>query len=168
MLKIVNRMAGYAAVFLCGALVMGLSERAFSQYAGSPGLSGGSGGAANPNGNAPPGSKPMRKDLWFYIVSDTPNWKGSADIGKRHMAHQVDLEKRGIMFGAGPVEDVNGKHEYGLIIIRAKDAAEAKAIVESDPMQKEGARTYTLHHWQLNEGTVNVKLNYAQGTFELN
>jgi uncharacterized protein YciI len=166
MLHFVNRIAAYAAVFLFGALLMGLSDRAMSQYAGSPGLA--VGAQPNATGHAPEGSKLLRKDLWFYLVTDTPNWKGAADIGKRHMAHQVDLEKRGIMFGAGPVEDPNGKHEYGLIIIRAKDAAEEKAIVESDPMQKEGARTYTLHHWTMNEGTVNVKLNYSQGTFELN
>jgi hypothetical protein len=166
MLHLANRIAGYAAVFLCGALLMGLADRAYSQYAGSPGLA--AGAKPNGEGNMPTGMKPLRKDLWFYLVTDTPNWKGPADIGKRHMAHQADLEKRGIMFGAGPVEDPTGKHEYGLIIIRAKDAAEAKAIAESDPMQKEGARTYTLHHWTMNEGTVNVKLNYSAGTFELN
>ena len=163
-----NRFAGYAAVFLGGALVMGLSERAYSQYAGSPGAGAGAAPRADSPANIPTGMKPLRKDLWFYIVTDTPNWKGAADIGRRHMANQLDLEKRGIMFGAGPVSDPSGKHEYGLIIIRAKDAAEAKAIAEADPMQKEGARTYTLHHWSMNEGTVNIKLNYAQGTYELN
>ncbi len=159
MMQFVNRAAGYAAVFLCGALMTGLSERAYSQYAGSPGYTG--------TNNLPVGRKPLRKDLWFYIENDVPNWKGAPDIAKRHMAHQIDMEDRGQMFGGGPVEDASGKHEYGLVIIRAKDAAEAKAIVEADPMQKEGARTYTLHHWQMNEGSLGVKLNYSTGTFEL-
>jgi uncharacterized protein YciI len=83
------------------------------------------------------------------------------------MQHQIDLEASGKLFGGGPVESPTGQHESGLVIIRAKDAAEAKAIVESDPMQKEGARTYTLHHWQMNEGTLGVKLNYSTGSFEL-
>jgi uncharacterized protein len=111
----------------------------------------------------------MGKKLWVILVTDVPGGRASEpDAGRRHLAHQVDLEKRGIMFGAGPVTDPSGKHEYGMIIVRADSADEAKRIAESDPMQSEGRRTYTLHEWTLNEGRIGLTMDYSDGTFKMN
>jgi len=111
----------------------------------------------------------MGKKLWVILVTDVPGGRASEpDAIRRHLAHQVDLEKRGIMFGAGPVSDVQGKHEYGRIFVRADSADEAKRIAESDPMQNEGRRTYTLHEWTLNEGRLGLTLNFSDGTYLLN
>lgn len=111
----------------------------------------------------------LEKKLWVILVTDVPGGRASEpDAVRRHLAHQVDLEKRGIMFGAGPVSDAQGKHEYGMIIVRADSAEEAKRIAESDPMQNEGRRTYTLHEWTLNEGRLNLTVNFSDGSYVLN
>ena len=81
-----------------------------------------------------------------------------------HLAHQVDLEKRGIMFGAGPLykeSATGGPPMAGMIIIRAESFEQAKEIADSDPMHANGIRTYTVRQWSLNEGTFNVRVNFS-------
>lgn len=86
-----------------------------------------------------------------------------------HLKFQVELEKKGIMFGAGPFfadneQDWNGE---GMVIIRADSLAHAKEIAGSDPMHKSGARSFTVRPWLMNEGTITVKINFSDGTREL-
>jgi len=54
-----------------------------------------------------------------------------------------------------------------LVVIRAKSLAEATDIMKRDPMHKSGARKFKIRPWFVNEGTVSVRLNYSQGTFEM-
>lgn len=86
-----------------------------------------------------------------------------------HLKFQIELEEKGIMFGAGPFwDDAEEKWEgEGMVIIRAGSLAEAKDIAASDPMHKSGARSYTVRPWLLNEGTVTVKVRYSDGSREL-
>jgi len=100
----------------------------------------------------------MQKPLWFYVTT-TIKTPTSEQI-TAHLNHQVDLEKRGIMFAAGPVTDVNGKAEYGLVVVRAQSAEEAKHIADSDPMHINGLRTYTLHQWNLHEGHIDFGIDF--------
>ncbi len=86
-----------------------------------------------------------------------------------HLEFQVDLECRGIMFGAGPFWTDDGERweGEGMVIIRAASLDEARAIAASDPMHKSGARTFTVRPWLLNEGTVTVKITYSDGKREI-
>jgi hypothetical protein len=52
-----------------------------------------------------------------------------------------------------------------LIIIRAQDETEARRITDADPMHASGARTYELYAWSLNEGRIDIKLNFSDQTF---
>jgi uncharacterized protein YciI len=79
-----------------------------------------------------------------------------------HLAYQVSLEERGIMFAAGPLFDKDdAPPRAGLIIIRAGSFAEAREIAEADPMHARGLRSYTLDKWQINEGGFTLKVQFA-------
>ena len=54
-----------------------------------------------------------------------------------------------------------------MVVIRAKSLAEATDIMKRDPMHKSGAWKFKIRPWFVNEGTVSVRLNYSQGTFEM-
>ena len=54
-----------------------------------------------------------------------------------------------------------------MVIIRAGSLAAAKAIAETDPMHKSGARTFRVRPWLLNEGTVTIKVTYSDGKREI-
>jgi uncharacterized protein YciI len=111
----------------------------------------------------------LNKDL--YVVTTTPTGGMDAVMAnlEEHLRFQVDLERRGIMFGAGPLwaDDEHTWHGEGMVIIRAENLAAARAIAESDPMHRSGARSFTVRPWLLNEGTVTVRITYSDGAREV-
>lgn len=111
----------------------------------------------------------LQKQL--YMVHTFPT-KGLGPVMENiepHLKFQVELEEKGIMFGAGPFwDDAEEKWEgEGMVIIRAGSLDEAKKIADSDPMHASGARSYTVRPWLMNEGTVTVKIRYSDGSREL-
>ena len=70
---------------------------------------------------------------------------------------------------AGPnwIDDEKSWEGDGMVVIRARSLTEAKEIMGRDPMHKSGARKFRMRPWFVNEGTVSVRLNYSQGTFEM-
>ena len=78
-----------------------------------------------------------------------------------HLEHQVRLEKAGIMFGAGPLQNEDGTPGGGLIVIRANYYEAARKIADEDPFHKAGLRTYTVRRWTVNEGSYTVRVNYS-------
>jgi uncharacterized protein YciI len=99
----------------------------------------------------------------LYVVHTVPNAPREAldRLLPEHLEHQIRLEKAGIMFAAGPMQNEDGAPAGGLIVIRAKDFAAARAIADSDPFHKAGLRTYTLRRWTVNEGSYGVRVNYS-------
>lgn len=111
----------------------------------------------------------LRKQL--YVIFTTPvNGLGPVmAVIKEHLDFQMDLERRGIMVGAGPFwnEDETQWHGEGMVIVRASSMAEARKIAEEDPMHSTGARSFTVRPWLMNEGTVTVRLTYSSGKMEM-
>lgn len=102
----------------------------------------------------------------LYVVFTTPT-SGLDPVLKNiqeHLKFQVDLEKQGIMFGAGPFWDDDEKNWSGdgMVIIRAESLAAARAIAERDPMHKSGARRFTVRPWLLNEGTLTLRVDFSE------
>ncbi len=107
----------------------------------------------------------------LYVVFTTPV-RGLDPILKNieeHLKFQVDLEKRGIMFGAGPFWDDDEKNWSGdgMVIIRAESLAAARGIAAEDPMHRSGARSFTVRPWLLNEGTLTVRLKFSDLCYRL-
>jgi uncharacterized protein YciI len=84
-----------------------------------------------------------------------------------HLDHQVELERRGVMFSAGPLRDADGTRVAGLVVIRAGSFEEAKQIADSDPMHREGARTYSLHEWTVNEGGFDLRVRFSDQSMHI-
>lgn len=84
-----------------------------------------------------------------------------------HLNYQKKLEKEGIMFAAGPLA-APGIPAVGMIVIRADTLEDAIKIADNDPMHKRGLRQYTIGSWQINEGTMSLRVNFSNGTYEFN
>ena len=112
-------------------------------------------------------NKMLQKEL--YVISTKPapdvTLEKMREMVPSHLTFQVDLESRGIMFGAGPLfpPDSDLWQGEGLVIIRAQSLAEAKQIAASDPMHTSGMREYTVREWMMNEGTITLKVSYSNG-----
>jgi uncharacterized protein YciI len=105
----------------------------------------------------------------MYLVVTRP--VRSPEIAKRladHLAHQVDLEKRGIMFAAGPLYPRDSNiPEAGMFVLRANSFEEAEDIAKSDPFHAAGLRTFTLQKWRINEGSFTITVNLSDQSMKL-
>lgn len=105
--------------------------------------------------------------LQLYVVFTKPtNGMGPVmENIEEHLKFQVSLEQRGIMVGAGPhwADDEHSWHGEGMVIIRAESLAHAREIAESDPMHSSGAREFTVRPWLLNEGRLNLTVDFSTG-----
>jgi uncharacterized protein YciI len=108
----------------------------------------------------------LKKQLWVVITRPV---KPLEEVRKQmmpHLKYQIGLERDGIMYGAGPATAPGQQQaSFGLIIIRAKDEAEARRIADADPMHASGVRAYELYSWSLNEGRINITLNFSDQSF---
>ena len=108
----------------------------------------------------------LKKPLWVVMTRAVKPPEEVRQHLKAHLEHQIRLEKEGIMYGAGPATAPGeSRPAFGLIIIRARDEAEARRIADSDPMHSSGVRQYELYAWSLNEGRINVTLDFSDRTF---
>jgi len=114
-------------------------------------------------------SQMLNKDLYVVFTTPTNGMGPVMENIEAHLKFQVSLEEKGIMFGAGPFWEDNESDwkGEGMVIIRANSLVEAREIAASDPMHSSGARSFTVRPWLLNEGTLNIKLDYSKGTFEV-
>lgn len=111
----------------------------------------------------------LQKQLHVVFTKPTKGPGPVLENLEKHLEFQCGLERRGIMFGAGPfwADNEEDWHGEGMVIIRAASLAEAKRIAAEDPMHKAGARSFTVRPWLLNEGTITVKITYSDGKREL-
>lgn len=111
--------------------------------------------------------KALKKQLYVIVTTAVAPRDEIEKILPQHLEHQIRLEQEGIMFGAGPLFTEQGKGGRGMIIVRAASFDEARAIADRDPFHRLGLRTYTVDRWQLNEGTVSIRVNYSDGSYTL-
>ncbi len=104
----------------------------------------------------------LNKELYVYFSTPVKPRDEVAKMLPKHLEYQVDLEQRGIMFGAGPMfekgADAPGR---GMIIVRAASFEEADEIAAADPMHTSGLREYILERWHMNEGGVTLRVTFS-------
>lgn len=102
----------------------------------------------------------------LYVITTTPaRGEGMQDVLPAHLEYQIKMERDGILFGAGPLFKEGEKIPYGgMIIVRAKNEAEARAHADADPFHAAGLRSYTLTRWMLNEGAITFTVRYSDQT----
>jgi uncharacterized protein YciI len=112
--------------------------------------------------------KMLRKKL--YVVMSKP--AGTPDklqpFLSAHLEYMIGLEKRGHVFASGPLADGEGPPTgLGLTVLRARDAAEARALAEADPFFINGLRTFDLKEWTIMEGTLGLRVNLSDQSVEV-
>ena len=114
-------------------------------------------------------SEMLNKDLYVVFTKPTNGMITVMENLEDHLKFQVSLEKQGIMFGAGPFwedNEIDWKGE-GMVIIRANSIDHANEIASTNPMRKSVARSFTVRPWLLNEGNIEISLDYSTGKFKL-
>ena len=96
------------------------------------------------------------EDRYYLIFLDlVPGKTLSPEVVKLHAAHLAELDKAGKLVLAGPIPERPG----GLLALRTKSLAEARAIAEEDPMVRGGYETYELGTWFMSNRQNNFMPN---------
>ena len=112
--------------------------------------------------------KMLHKRLYIIFSEPTEKAGDRRKIFHKHIAYQLEIERKGILFAAGPFVDAKGKPQGpGMIVVRAKNLAEATRIAEADPFHRQGYRRFRIQAWQVNEGGFNLRVKFSDGTFAL-
>jgi len=107
--------------------------------------------------------------LHYAIMSEFTGKTGDRGaVLNEHLAYQCKLEMEGKLFAAGPLLREDGEMAgIGLIIVKAGSLNEAKKIANQDPFHQSGLRTYKIWPWKINEGSIDIKLRFAAGSFDI-
>ena len=104
----------------------------------------------------------LRKELYVIFTKPVAPREEIRKILPEHLKRQLELEKRGILFAAGPMDPRDEtKTRTGMIIVRASSFEDADEIAKNDPMHTSGVREYEIWQWSLNEGSYSVTINYS-------
>ncbi len=114
-------------------------------------------------------SRLLARDYWL-ILSTPRRGVDEAAIKAHvheHVAWLLDLEDHGLVFASGPLLSGPGVGPgSGVTVLRADDEDEARRIAAGDPFVLAGLRTFEVHQWRLNEGSVSVRMSLGTGTYE--
>src|SRR3984957_6204666 len=92
--------------------------------------------------------KMLRKRLYVLLSKPIVEPEKLQPFLSAHLEYMIGLEKRGLVFASGPLADSDGPPTgFGLTVLRAKDAAEARAFAEADPFFINGVRTFEIKEW---------------------
>ena len=107
-------------------------------------------------------NKMLQKDLYVIFTRPVAPREKIMELLPKHLERQVELEKQGILFAAGPMEpQEDDKPRTGMIIIRADSFEDAHAIAMEDPLHAAGLREFDIWNWSMNEGSFTVTISYS-------
>ena len=114
-------------------------------------------------------SRLLARDYWLVLSTPAPGTDQAAIESHvdGHIAWLLELERAGVLFASGPLLSGPGVGPgSGVTVLRAPDEDAARKIAADDPFARAGLRTFQLHRWRLNEGSVSVRLSLGTGTYE--
>jgi uncharacterized protein YciI len=103
----------------------------------------------------------LREDRYYLIFLNlVPEKPLTPEVVNLHAGHLESLDKEGKLVLAGPIPERAG----GLIVLRTKNVAEAKAIADEDPMIRGGYQTYELGTWLISNRQNSYRPNVQRAS----
>lgn len=107
----------------------------------------------------------LKSLMWkksFFLMTRTINDPTKlAPVALLHYQWIIGLEKQGKVFASGPLFSPDGKQGAGMTVFRVASFEEAEKHAEEDPFVSSGAVTYDLQKWQINEGRLNITVDFS-------
>jgi uncharacterized protein YciI len=109
----------------------------------------------------------LGKKLYLLMFELTDKAGDRSLLRDEHFAYVSELEKRGVLFAAGPfVDEAGASQGGGMFVVRAASAEEAAEIARREPYIRNGYRSFKLQAWRVSEGTFSVRVNFSDGTYK--
>lgn len=111
----------------------------------------------------------LGRDYWLILSTPAAGTDQAAIDAcvPGHIAWLLGLERDGVLFLSGPLLSGPGTGPgSGVTVLRAADAGEAESIAAKDPFVVAGLRTFAVHQWRVNEGSIGIRLSLGAATYD--
>ncbi len=111
----------------------------------------------------------LSREYWLILSTPVASTSKQAidALVQEHVQWLLRLERDGVLFVSGPLLDgPDVGPGSGVTVLRAADRGAAHAIAEQDPFVRAGLRTFVVYRWQLNEGSVSMRISLGTGRYE--
>ena len=111
----------------------------------------------------------LGRDDWLVLSTPAAGTDEAAVEAhvKGHIAWLLELERTDVLLASGPLLSGPGVGPgSGVTVLRAPDEETARLIAAGDPFARAGLRTFEVHRWRLNEGSIGVRLSLGTGTYD--
>jgi uncharacterized protein YciI len=118
---------------------------------------------------APELSRLLGRDYWLILSTPTEGTDQAAidSLVAEHVRWLLQLERDDVLFLSGPLLSGPGTGPgSGATVIRAADAGAAQCVAAGDPFVLAGLRTFAVHRWRLNEGSIGVRISLGTATYD--
>jgi uncharacterized protein len=112
-------------------------------------------------------ARTVRKRLWAAIAHVNAGADAIQPHVEEHLEYMAKLEEQGSLWASGPFVVPGVLVGDGLTILRADTEADARALMDAEPLTKLNLRTYELHLWELREGRIIVEVNASASSAAL-
>lgn len=114
-------------------------------------------------------SRLLGRDYWLVLSTPAAGADRAAveEHVEDHVAWLLELERADVLFASGPLLSGPGVGPgSGVTVLRAADEDAARSIAAGDPFVRAGLRTFQVHRWRLNEGSIGVRMSLGTGTYQ--
>jgi uncharacterized protein YciI len=111
----------------------------------------------------------LKDKMWqksYYIM--TRSVRDPLKIKAVLLAHyqwMIQMEKEDLVFASGPLFKQDGSQGVGMTVWRVGSFEQAERLAAQDPFVSSGGVDYEIQRWQINEGRVNISVDFSDQTY---
>jgi uncharacterized protein len=110
-------------------------------------------------------SRMMMKSYFVMFRRVVDGKKFSPEVLLDHYRWIIQLEKDNLVFASGPLFERDSTQGVGMTIFRTQTHEEAHALGACDPFVLAGAVEFDIKRWQVNEGRIQISVDFSDGGF---
>ena len=119
--------------------------------------------------DVPPEVKKLKDQMLqksYYVMFRKPVEPSKiGSVMLEHYQWMIALEKENRVLISGPVFKNDGTPGVGMTVFRCESFEEAEKLAAQDPFVLCGAVSYEVQRWQINEGRVNLSVDFSDQTY---
>ena len=104
----------------------------------------------------------IKKSLFLALQYPIAPEKEMMDHIGEHLSYMQEHEEK--VFLSGPLVLDGVTIDAGLTIFKTNNEAEARALMDAEPLIKAGLRPYELKLWRIQEGSMTVGISGVNGS----
>ena len=109
----------------------------------------------------------MLRKSYFLMFREIVDDSRVPELMLEHYRWLIGLEKEGKVFASGPIFEKGGQQGVGMTVFSVASWDEAEGLAAEDPFCLSGAMSFVIKRWQVNEGRINIAIDFSDGSYSI-